>query len=521
MIDLKKLVPTKKEKWLRAEAKAATPIPPLKFKFLLEKPQGKEPSFLSRLRKKFLSGKIILPFQGEIPIPTQSCLKKGGCARNSEKLTSFSWLIPPALTFLYQQDDELYKKISSLLLGWIDKNPPLRGIGWESDEAIMARAVIFPLIYDALKAKAAQDKKALKKLSSSIYQHYLYIHQELRPEGPLRSLKLPALIFSGVFLRKFSMPAPDFDLFLEEFISFIHNETDKEGIFKGNSLEEHLFFLETSLYTTLLLAKNKYLIGESWNRLERAARILMEVRNKEGIPPLGGRRGMYLLPLHLLSKSPDFLVSVLCSFHKSSRVGTEVVEGVEVFAKPVRGSYQPRGFCSEETHLAGLRQGDLFLLISNMKSHKNQALSLVITKGDLPIVYLSEEPGELSSSGLFIAGNGKEFRFTSCLKHGLEAELGGEEPSQLSLRKENEGFVLEFELKALPEALWNTVLSPETQISIFENVVEFRRKGSVLKMEIPSGLRMEVDFLSSAGGEVLPRLVLKVKTPGKFQLRFS
>jgi len=521
MIDFKNLVPSKKEKWLKAAVKNLAPITPFKFKFLLEEPRGKEPSFLVGLREKFSRGKVLVPFLGEISIPTQSCLKKGGCVKESRKLTSFSWLVPPALSYLYTRDEGTYRKISSILLGWLEKNPPLRGIGWSGEEEIMARAIVFPILYDALKERISQEKKLLKKLYTSIYQHYLYIREDIQPEGWRKILKSPSLLFSGLFLRKFSMPAPDFDLFLEEFISFVHKETDREGIFKGESLEEHLFFFEVSLYATLLLAKNKYLIGEAWDRLEMAARILMEVRNEEGIPPLGGVKGLYLLPLHLYSRTPDFLVSVFSSFHKSSRVGVEPVEGVEIFTKPVAGKYIPTGFCSTESHLSALHQGDISLVISRMKSHREQAFSAVISRANRPLVYLSGGGRSLSSSGLFFPGAEAELRFLSCTKDGLEAEVIQEEPSSLRVNKEKDGFLLEVELKSPRQALWNTVLWPGTHISIFDDVVELKREETVLKMEIPSGLRMEVDFISDGEGKIFPRFNLRLKTPGKFRLKFS
>ncbi len=519
MIDLKSLVPSKKEKWLRAEAKEAKPIFPLKFNFLLRRPDKEEPPFIRRAREEFLSNKIALPFTGKLPLPSQSCLKKGGCPGDAEVLTGFSWLLLPALSYLYKGDGNLYKKTVSTLIGWIDKNPPLRGIGWKSERAVMTRAVVFPLLYDALKEEFSKDEKNLRKLAASILQHYLFIRQEVNPRGWLRVLRLPSLIFSGVFLRKFSMPAPDFDQFLEEFISFLHKETDKEGFYKGRSVEEHLSFFEASLYSTLLLAKNKYLIGEAWDKMEAAARILMEINSRDGLPYIGGKEGYYLLPLHLFTRNPEFLISLLCSFHQSSKVGTRPVEGVEVFVKPLAGSFEPRGFCSAEASFATLHHRNLKIILSHSPTSPDQAFSMVVMADGYQILSLVDKGDKEKSTGLWGEGEGMDFKLISCDRDSFRGKItsGATGAGELKIIREKGGFKVQIEVLE-GKFLWNAVLFPGTSLSLVEDLVEMKREGTILRMELPPGCRREIDFIKSHGA---PRLRVPIKGPSTFSLRFS
>ncbi len=516
MLEIKSLLPTQKEKRLRKEARAATPIFPLKFKFLFEPAGDKEPGILSKSRAIFLKGKIFLPFAGELPLPTQACLKKGGCIqeRGNPLLYGFSWLLPPAASYLYQENSEILKKISSVFTSWIDKNPPLKGRGWEIEEAVLSRAVVFPLLYDALKSGLISEKKTVKKIASSVLQHYIYVKENLKPQDWKRVLRLPALIFSGIFLRKFSMPATDFDLYLEEFLSFLHDEVDGEGIFRGNSVEEHLLFFEASLYTTLLLSRNKYLTGEAWERLERAARFLLELKSRDRILPLGGVRGIYLLPFHLMTRNPEFLISLLCSSYKSSRVGTQPVEGVDIFVKPVKGSYKPGGLCSKEASTAVLRNGETALVLSRMVSSGETSISMGAIKDDMEMI--------TPDSGLSINEFNAPFQITECKKRSLEGIIGDRKETLASIKLTREGKEFAFSANFQKETSfsWDFILFPGAKLSIQDNVMEALRENSRLRIELPPGKRLEVDFIKDSGG-ISPRLRVSLKGPGNFILKFS
>ena len=422
-------------------------------------------------------------------------------------------MLPPAVSYLYHQHGEILKKISSIFTSWIDKNPPLKGRGWEIEEAVLSRAVVFPLLYDALKSGLSTEKKSVKKIASSVLQHYIYIREDLKPQDWKRVLRLPALIFSGIFLRKFSMPAMDFDLYLEEFLSFLHDEIDGEGIFRGNSVEEHLLFFEASLYTTLLLSRNKYLTGEAWERLERAARFLLEVKSRDRLLPLGGVRGIYLLPLHLMTKNPEFLISLLCSSYKSSRVGTEPVEGIEAFVKPVKGSYKPGGMCSKESSTAIMRDGASVLVISRMVSSPTTIISLSAIKEEMEVI--------TPDSGLSIDGLNVPFQITQCSKRSLEGIIGdGKEAlASISLTQEGEEFNLSMDFPKEIHFSWDFHLFPGTKLSFQDNVMETLRENSPLRIQLPPGKRLEVDFLKNRDG-ISPRVRVKIKGPGKFQLKF-
>ncbi|GEM_PF-2150030 len=550
MIELKNLFPSQKERWLRKEAKKASPITPTKLKYLLEPfKKGEIPSIVQKSYELYLKGRIIIPGAGEIPKPDMDCLKKGECEGIPEELvyhlTRLSWLVLPALKHHLSPSIETYQLIKKDLLDWISKNPPLRGIGWENTQDIAIRAATLPLIYEALGTRALDDRKFTEKFIHSLMVHYIYLNEFRQGSGLKKFIVLTGLIHSGVFLRKFSVPTPNFDLIMEEFLSSIFDQLDRDGFYNEGSIEAHLFFFELSLFTAFLLQKNKYLFGEAWERIEKQAFIISELNSSEGLPRIGTERNLYLFPFHGLTSNPNFLLSLFYSIRPGERYGAPAVDEVSLFVKPTSGEYRKRGLCLKKQGLATLINDKKSMVFSCLATEEGDKLSFSLIVNDLKIIsdpgtYLLSSPysremgSTLYHSTVSIDGGDQRqvspssrkrlFIMTECTKTAARGEFRWPDGVVHSRRiaKTEKGFEIEDEISSERdrEITWAFIFHPEVKIRFEEKGLILQRNGISVTFKFPGGMKIEVEPIKYSRKygtlENTTRVIFRRKGKGKF-----
>lgn len=555
MMELKKFLPSQKERWLRKEGKKASPIPPMKLKYLLEPPRKEEiPPIIQKAHELYLKGKVIVPGAGEIPKPDVDCLKKGECEGVHEEfvsqLTRLSWLILPALKYYLSPAIDTYHLIKKDLMDWINKNPPLRGIGWQNTEDIAIRAATLPLIYEAIGKRALEDRKFTEKFIASLIAHYLYLNEVRQGKGLEKFVVLTGLMHSGVFLRKFSVPTPIFDLIMEEFLSYIFDQLDREGFYNEGSIEAHLFFFELSLFTAFLLQKNKYLFGEAWERIEKQALIISELNSREGLPRIGMERNFYLFPFWTIKANPDFLLSLFYSLRPGDKAGVPAVEEVSLFVKPASGEYKKRGLCLKKQGLATLINGSKTLVFSCLPTEEGDKLSFVLIVNGKQIIsdpgthmYSSPYREEMSSTlyhttvsvdnmeqkSVAPKSRKRVFIMTDCTKTATRGEFRWPDGVVHSrkITKVEGGFEIEDEIsdETEREISWAFIFHPDVKIKFEEKALVLLRDEIKVTLVFPSGMKIEVEpikYSRKYGAlETASRVIFRKRGRGKFTFRIE
>ena len=544
MIELNKIFPSQKERRLRKEGRRVKPILPIRFKYLLEK--GAKSVSLKIAKEAYnlyLKGEIELLGFGKLSKDEIGRIRKRRYQEFEREIpyvfSRLGWLVLPSINYHFFPSDKAYSLIKKDILDWITRNPPLRGIGWEKLEDISIRAATIPLIYDALSNESLGDRKLTEKLSASLVEHYLYLEDFNGLKGLERMLLLTGLLHSSVFLRKFSIPTPNFDPAMEDFLSAIYDELDKDGFFKGASIEDHLIFFELSLFTATLLQKNKYLFGEAWERMERAASIIYELRTDDGLPRIGEEKNFYLFPIYSLNRRADFLLSLFCSIYPHTAKNFPSLDDVSIFTKPIKGSVKKKGLCMKEAGIAALHNENKMIVLSCMKTAENDNLSIILAVDEKEII---TDPGTYSKEGqysermrstlyhstLMIGGkeqpSGKKAKMLSCKKTETEGEfLWGEGiVHRRRVTREENGFSIEDEVISQKdvELAWSFVLHPGVRLG-FEEGISLERGSSKVVLKYPEGVRIEVDKIqySPVYGEMAKtrRIILKKRGRGKFK----
>ncbi|MCD6453733.1 MAG: heparinase II/III-family protein [Candidatus Aminicenantes bacterium] len=556
MIELKNFFPTQKERWLRKEGKKATPIIPTKLKFLLEKELHKTPAEIERAANSYLKGELILPGYPPMPKPNISCLKTGQNCGNGFSpellylLNRLSWLIFPAFKFFISNSEEIYYKIKKDILDWLVKNPPLRGLGWKKPEDIAIRAAVLTLVYDAIKSRALEDRKFTEKLVSSLFSHYLYLNEFRNSKGLEKHTILAGLLFSGIFLRKFSVPTPDFDSIMEEFISSLYEQPFRNGFFSGGSVEAHLFFFELSLYTALLLHKNKYTLGEGWERIESMGSILLELAGEDGLPRIGTEKNLFLFPFHRLMDNPGFLLSLLYSIRKEEKIGYPPAEGVEYFVKPAKGNHSKKGLCLKHGGLASLISGKKSVILTCMDTEESDKLSFIFRVEDKEFIsdpgtftfyspYTKEISSTLYHSTVSLDGkeqmsivppkNKKLYIMTECTKTRVSAEFHWDDGSthRRKIEVTDKGFEMEDSIISEKDhqIYWSFILHPEVSLKFTTEGAVLKRENLRAVLKFPSGFKIIVEPVkfSRRYGEVetTKRIIFTKKGKGSFKFKLQ
>lgn len=191
-------------------------------------------------------------------------------------------------------DIKYYNEFKKEILDWIDKNPIYYSVNWTCamDVAIRSSNIIFAyfLFEDLIK----EDKDFLDILNKSLYEHGVFIYDNLEKGIGLANnhylSNLAGLIFIGIYFN-------DINKEVKKWLHFSIKELEKEMLIQNNedgsnyesSTSYHKLVTELFFYPCLLLDKNGISFSNKYKeRLEKLFIFMSRITKPNGKYPLIG-----------------------------------------------------------------------------------------------------------------------------------------------------------------------------------------------------------------------------------------
>ncbi len=168
------------------------------------------------------------------------------------------WL---AKAFIINSDEKYANKFFDLILNWIEQNPFCYGVNWNCAMEVAIRAVNWIFALHIFKFSQSFNEQIAKKIYNSLYQHGLFIRNNLeygRRNGNHYLSDLMGLIWIGAFFYKYR--------FGRNWFRFAKKELEKEILIQvyedGVDYEKSTFYQR--LVTEILTLS--YIVAERLNK---------------------------------------------------------------------------------------------------------------------------------------------------------------------------------------------------------------------------------------------------------------
>lgn len=206
------------------------------------------------------------------------------------ELSRFQFLPILGQAYLLTQDPKYAQKFKDLINDWLDKNPVFFGVNWCCTMDVAIRACNLLLALPFFKdAKEIIDEPFLTRFFNSIYQHGIYIEENLENRGLKGNHYLSdivGLIYIGILCPQFKKSKKWLQFGVEELEKEIQTQVYNDGADFEGSIPYHRLATELFAYPALLCRLNKIKLSEKfWNKLEKMFEFTLSYTQPNGLAP--------------------------------------------------------------------------------------------------------------------------------------------------------------------------------------------------------------------------------------------
>lgn len=190
------------------------------------------------------------------------------------------------------QKDKYFQEFKNQVLDFIINNPPYYGVNWLCAMEVGIRVVNWLICYDLFKCLGCFfDNKFLKIFTKSIYQHGLYIFENLENPPDIRGNHYLANLCGLIYVSSYLSLTEETEVWLnfayKELIKEVAEQFNEDGTNIEASSAYHCLSSELVLYATaLLLNKKNHKIFSfpKWyyERLIKAFNFIIDIRKTNG-----------------------------------------------------------------------------------------------------------------------------------------------------------------------------------------------------------------------------------------------
>lgn len=209
------------------------------------------------------------------------------------ELSRFQHIVPLVQGYLLSGDDRCAREVVDQISDWMCKNPFCHGVNWVCAMEVAIRACNWMYSSWALNGAAAWDCAFNSAFMKSIWQHGLFIENNLEDKGGIRTnhylSDIVGLLFISVLYPELKKSDGWKEFALSELVLCMEQMVYKDGTSFENSTYYHRLVLELFAYSALLCKRNGIVLPEGFlERLENMFKVVSGCLRPDGRMPVIG-----------------------------------------------------------------------------------------------------------------------------------------------------------------------------------------------------------------------------------------
>lgn len=198
-------------------------------------------------------------------------------------------LLHLGLAYAITGEEKYADEVVAQIISWIEENPLMYSINWTCAMEVAIRVVNWLFTLRFIERSRAVTDDFLMKVSSSLYQHGLFIYNNLEDTPPYSGnhymSDLVGLLFIGFILD--DKDAKEWRNFaINEFWKEVRNQFLPSGFHYEKSISYHRLMTELVAYTYVHLERSGEVIPlDIEPRVKKMFEVIEEFTTKEGIAP--------------------------------------------------------------------------------------------------------------------------------------------------------------------------------------------------------------------------------------------
>lgn len=232
-------------------------------------------------------------------------------------------LIPLAYAFKISNNQKYIDKYTSILESWIDENPINIGVNWSVSMEVSIRAI--NIIQSFLVLKFFLNKKIQKKINNTLYQHYIYIYNNLEKGINTNNhylSNLSGLIWLSIYFNK----SKSLNFAVKELNKELNHQVYNDGFSYEDSIAYHALNTEMLVFTMIFMQMNDVSCNNSISHtIKKMVIALDKLSSLDGkIPLIGDMDSGRLLILNDFYRKEKqnfaFLLSLSSTYFKEKKI---------------------------------------------------------------------------------------------------------------------------------------------------------------------------------------------------------
>jgi len=198
-------------------------------------------------------------------------------------------LLHLGLAYQITKDERYSEEVMSTIEAWIKNNPFMYSINWTCSMEVGIRAVNWIYALRLIKDSESLSEFFLKKLSDSLYQHALFIYNNLEDTEPYSGNHYMADLVGLIYicsLLEDKQAKGWYDFALSEFWSEIRKQFLPSGFHYEKSISYHRLMTELVAYTFAFLKRTgEFIPLDIEPRVGKLFEVIVEFTNENGKAP--------------------------------------------------------------------------------------------------------------------------------------------------------------------------------------------------------------------------------------------